>query len=128
MSNQESKKYNQYFSARPSLNITMPLGERIRFVGGTYITDSKHEIEFLDEQIKLGHGMIFTRKGQETVTSEALDPLAAIKKKAVEEYLANQQRAMDPKQDMGNTSSNISASVQTTRDLSSISVGSKSSK
>lgn len=82
--------YNQYFSTRPKLSIVMPSSKRIFFSGGVYVTDKEDEIAFLDAEVKLGHPMIYTKKGEEKVTSEQLDPLAAIKRKAVEEHLAKQ--------------------------------------
>ena len=99
----ETQKYNQYFSSRPKIGITMPSGKRIDFIGGTYLTAKQDEIAFLDEQIALGHQMIFVRKGAEVVDADALDPLAAVKKKAVEEYLAQQALNSNPNRDMGTT-------------------------
>lgn len=119
------KNYNQYFSTRARVNITMPNGKRINFVAGTFVTDSQDEITFLDEQIKLGMQVIYTKKGQETITSDALDPLAAIKKKAVDEYLATQSKQLDPQRDMGNTESKgAGLDVATTKSIAAISVGS----
>jgi hypothetical protein len=103
MSENNMQKYNQYFSSRPKIGITMPTGKRIDFVGGMYLTDKEDEIGFLNEQIKLGHQMIYIRKGAEVVDADALDPLAAVKKKAVEEYLAQQALNSNPNRDMGNT-------------------------
>ena len=120
-------RYNQYFSTRPKIAITMPLGERIYFVGGQYVTDKAKEIEFLDEQIASGHPMIFVQKGNETVTQEQLDPLAAVKAKAVAEYLAQQAKQQDPSRDMGNTTNaGAGVDVATSRTIAPITVGSKS--
>jgi len=123
-----TKQYHQYFSTRPTINITMPSSKKIRFVGGVYMTDKEDEIAFLDNEVKLGHTMIFVKQGQETVNADALDPLAAIKKKAVEEYLEQQQRAADPNRDMGNTAAVDNTQIQTSKSIASITVGSKSPK
>ena len=122
----ESKQYNQYFSTRPIISITMPSSKRIKFVGGMYVTDKEDEIEFLNAEIKFGNAMLFVKKDQLTVDSEALDPLAAVKKRAIEEYLENQKRAMDPNRDMGNTSSDISSSIQTSKGIAAVTVAGKS--
>ncbi len=121
-----TQKYNQYFSSRPRISITTPLGKRIDFVGGTYLTNKEDEIKFLDEQIALGHQMIYVRKGSEVVDADALDPLAAVKKKAVEEYLAQQALNSNPNRDMGNTAARgVDLSVMTSKGVAQITAPSK---
>jgi hypothetical protein len=123
----ESKKYHQYFSTRPIINITMPSTKRIRFVAGMYVTDNQAEIEFLDNEIKQGHAMIFVKEGQEVVDESALDPLAAVKAKAIAEYLATQAAQQDPTRNMGNTAqSGAGMDVATSKTIGAITVGSKS--
>jgi hypothetical protein len=90
MSDQE-KKFHQYFSTRAKISISMADGRKLSFVGGTYVTDKEDEIEFLDAQIKAGVSMLYVKIGAEVVTKEQLDPLAAIKKKAIEEHEAKQK-------------------------------------
>ena len=120
----DSKKYHQYFSTRPILNIITTLGKKIRFVAGVYITDNEHEIEFLDKEIKQGHPMIYVKKGDEVVGAEALDPMAAIKAKIIAEHEAAKAAQADPKRDMGNTSTPKGAGLQTTAGIANITVGS----
>lgn len=125
-----SQQYHQYFATRPRISIIMPSGERIHFQAGQYVTDNEKEIKFLDEQVAARHPMIYVKKGAETVTAEQLDPLQAVKEKAIAEYLAKQQAQQDPSRDMGNTANNgagVDASgMSTTKSISSITVGSKS--
>ena len=122
-----TQQYNQYFSTRPRLSIVMKSGTIIRFVGGQYVTDVPDEIDFLNEQVAAGHSMIYVKKGNETVTQEQLDPMAAIKKKAVEEYLAQQQKQQDASRDMGKTeNTGAGVDVTTSKSISAIVVGSKS--
>lgn len=121
-----SEKFNQYFATRPKISIVMPSGKRIYFQGGQYITNAQDEIEFLDAEVKLGHSMIYVKKGAEVVTQEQLDPLLAIKEKAIAEYLAKQKAQQDPTRDMGNTEkSGAGLDVATSKSISSITVGSK---
>ena len=123
------KKYNQYFSSRPSINIMMTNGQRIRFVGGVYMTEHPDEIAFLDAEIRAGNNMIMVKKGQEQIDSDALDPLAAIKKKAIEDYIAQQALAANPNRDMGSTvqsGAGADMSIATTKTLAPIIAGSKS--
>ena len=124
---QSSQQFHQFFSARPKVSITMPNGNRIYFQAGNYVTDNEAEIEFLNEQIRSGHQMIYVQKGKETVTQEQLDPLAAVKAKAIAEYLAKQSEQQSPVRDMGNTSnSGAGMDVATSKSIASITVGSKS--
>lgn len=120
------KKYHQYFSSRPTLNVTMPLGRRISFRAGVYITDVQDEIEFLDKEVRAGHPMIFTKSGQEVIGEEALDPIAAIKKKAIEDYKRQQEAQANPDRDMGNTAIEKGAGMTTSGGIRNIAVGSRS--
>jgi hypothetical protein len=104
--------------------MVMPNAKKIRFFAGSYITNAPDEIAHLDAQIAAGHQMIYTKKGQETVTSESLDPLAAIKKKVIDEYLAAQAAQADTSRDMGNTSADPQAGMQTSKSIGAITVGS----
>jgi hypothetical protein len=123
----DAKQYHQYFSSRPKISITMPNGNRIYFVAGTYVTDNESEVEFLNEQIKHNHPMIFIQKGKETVTQEQLDPLAAIKEKVIAEYLSKQAEQQNPNRDMGRTDAvGAGVDVATTRTLAPITMNSKS--
>lgn len=113
----QEKQYHQYFSSRPMISITMPTAKRIRFVGGMYVTDKQDEIDFLNSEIKAGNQMIFIDANKRTVGEAALDPLAAIKKKAVEDYLANIEKAKDPNNDMGNYAAEAVAGLVTSRNI-----------
>jgi hypothetical protein len=126
MSDSTVKKYNQYFSSRPRISITMTDGRRIAFVGGQYVTDNADEIAFLDEQIRAKHQMIFVKPDHLQVTQEQLDPLASVKKKAVEEYLKQQAEQQDPTRNFGKTTQDMV--MQTSQSIATISAGSKSGK
>ena len=118
---------HQYFATRPKISIVMPNGNRISFIAGSYITDDENEIKFLDDQIKDKHPMIFVKKGEETVTKEQLDPLAAVKEKVIADYLAKQKEQQDPSRDFGNTEdTGVYSSVATTKTIAPITIGSKS--
>ncbi len=120
------KKYNQYFSTRPRISITMPDSRRISFIGSQYVTDNPDEIAFLDEQIRANHQMIYVKKDHLQVTQEQLDPLAAVKKRAVEEYLKQQAEQQNPGRDFGKTTQDLV--MQTSQSIATISAGSKSGK
>ena len=123
----DDTKYHQYFSTRPKISIITPAGTRIAFAAGQYVTDVSAEIDYLNEQVAAGHPMIYVKKGSETVTKEQLDPLAAVKAKAIAEYLAQQEKQQDPSRDMGNTNSaGAGVDIATTKTIAPITIGSKS--
>ncbi len=120
----DNKVYHQYFSTRPIMNIATTTGKMIHFVGSTYVTDAEDEIAFLDNEIRAGLKAIYVKQDKKTVSAVELDPLAAIKKKVIDEYLAAQAAQADVSRDMGNTSTDPQAGMQTSKSIGAITVGS----
>lgn len=89
----------------PSVNYIMPNGKPLIFQAGQYLTDDIKEIEHLKAEIKAGHAHIFQESAPEaqTIQSDMLDPMAALKAKFFAEFQAQQQSALDPKSDKGTT-------------------------
>ena len=96
------KKFQVYTSSMQAHKIVRKDGKVLNIVNGKYITSDEGDIEFLDAEIKAGFK--YLTKG-EPVTSEQADPMAAlraqIKREAVAEYLAKEQKELE--QDMGST-------------------------
>lgn len=63
-------------------------GKEASFINSEYYTDDDVEISELTKEINLKHPHIFRDENKLTVDTDNLDPLAYIKKKAIEEYLA----------------------------------------
>lgn len=118
------KKYHQFFSRRPRISIIMPSGRSIHFSGGMYVTSNEQEIEFLNAEVAAGHPMIYVKDNEKVITEEQLDPLAAVKKRAIDEYLAQQKRQQDPERDMGNSVQE--QNLTTSQSIKNITIGSKS--
>jgi hypothetical protein len=79
-------------------------GKVAHFFGGEFFTDVPAEIAELDAEVAAGHPNIGIDADKKTVDVSDLDPVAVIKKKAIEEYLAAQAKASgDKSRDMGNT-------------------------
>lgn len=106
---------NLYFSSIPSCKTHMPNGKELNFIGGQFATDEEEEIEFLDAQVKARHPHIYVKKDAATIDSNKLSPLDEIKKKAVEEYLAQQalqqttESVTDKNAGLGTTASAIAS-------------------
>jgi hypothetical protein len=95
-----SKILHQFKSSIPSCKFILANGKNANFVGGIYRTDLEHEVAELKKEVELGHPFI-EYVGE--IAAEDLDPVAVLKRKAIEEYLADQKKAMDPSRDLGST-------------------------
>jgi len=80
------KTFQTYKSSLPNQKIAMPNGKMIRITSHQYITDMEDEIEFLDNEIKLGFPYL-TKTGE--MTSTELDPMSALRAKIIAEYEAD---------------------------------------
>lgn len=83
----EESKFQVYSSSRVSMRMLTEKGTRITFANYKFITSDPESIAYLDAEIK--NGLQSVTKGEELSTAE-LDPMHAVKKKAVEDYLAQQ--------------------------------------
>lgn len=97
----EQKVYQVYKSSLQSHTIIMPKGKQLRIFNYQYITDNEEEIEYLDYEIS--QGFIYLEK-MDKVTSEDLDPMAALKRKIIADYEAEKAAAAAKVQnDLGTT-------------------------
>lgn len=106
-SNKDEKKFQHYKSSRQAMKMISKTGRKIIFVNYQYMTCEKDIIEYLNEEIELGLNVI--TKG-ELLTSEEADPMAALKRKHIAEYLAKKAEelknvALGVSKDMGSTKS-----------------------
>ena len=88
-------------SAIPSINYIFPSGKVAAFQFGVYRTDIKDEIEHLENEIRLGHPQIFIDEAEREIDSELVDPIHALRAKIIAEYVAQQEAASNPDNDMG---------------------------
>ncbi len=87
-------------STIPSCQYITAAGKYLYFRDGRLATDDAGDIAELEAAIAAKHPHIYISKGEESITAEVYqDPLAAIKKKAIEEYL----------RDMGNSDKSAGA-------------------
>lgn len=78
-------------SAVPSCKTHLPNGKEINFVGGRYATDDPLEIEYLEGEIKARHPIFYVDSKELEVDSVRVDPVEAIRRKAIADYLAEQE-------------------------------------
>jgi hypothetical protein len=93
--------FKQYRSSTPFLRTTTPKGKDILFQGGAFFTEDPECIEWLDSFKHLPGTMITPVEGE--FSKEDVDPMEAIKKRAIAEYLESLKTQAEP-QDRGNSS------------------------
>ena len=108
-----------YRSSTPFIRTTTPKGREIQFVGGYFQTSDPELIEYLDTFNTQSGSMITEAK---EIMGDGLTPMEQIKKKAIEEFIAQQQASQVP-QDRGVSDNKLS--VGTTLDLPGASGGDK---
>jgi len=81
------KRYNVFYHTSASCRMITETGRIISFVDHRYITDQEEEVEYLQLVMKSPRSCISTKEGAETMTSDELDPMKALKKKFIAEYL-----------------------------------------
>ena len=103
--NKTAVKFQHYGSSRIAMNLVTEEGTKVRFVNHQYITADERIIRYLDDQIDRGLNVI--TKG-ELLTAEDADPMTALKRKHIAEYLEKEAAelvaaAQGKTRDMGNT-------------------------
>ena len=79
--------FQQYSSARQSCSLITPTGARINFTNYEFYTKEPAFIEYIDSLID--SGVRGFKKGKAVHASE-VNPMAALKRKHIEEFLASQ--------------------------------------
>ena len=90
-----------YKSSLLSCRTHIPNGKELHFVAGRYATDNEEEIAFLDAEIKAKNPTFYVDAAEREVDSVRVDPVEAIRKKAIADYLAEQAAKVG--KDTGNT-------------------------
>lgn len=116
---------NLYKSRIYSCKYAFKNGKEANFVDFKYLTDIKSEIEELDYEISLGHPTLYVDPTRKTVDTSKIDPLEDIRKKAVDDYIAQQKNATLMSNDRG-TSEPGKLNVATTVNVAAASAGSSS--
>ncbi len=128
---EEDVVYQQFHSNRSSMSMTTPEGGTMNFMHHKFITSNPVFIAYLQLEIASGNSFIRQDEVDKELTLADLDPMAALKKKHIEEFLAEQAKNAPPEsRDMGlNNLVDLSAKakgVATTKTVAPTSAGSKS--
>lgn len=94
-------KYQHYNCAKQATKMITTMGKVVAFTNFKFITKDQDIIDYLNEEI--ARGLTIITKG-ELLTHEEADPMSALKKRVIEEYLAKQaETAAAPLKNMGST-------------------------
>lgn len=85
-----SRIVNLFFCHIPSSRYVFPDGTEAAFIAGRYATDDEDKIAHLNYEISKGHQHIFTDPEKLQCDEAELDPMEALKKKIIEDYVAQQ--------------------------------------
>ena len=90
-------------STIPSVNFIFANGKPAIFQQGVYRTDVEWEIAELEKEVLAKHPHIFIDEKEREIDSEMVDPMNALRAKIISDYLAAQEKATNPMNDMGTT-------------------------
>lgn len=90
-------------STIPSVNFIFANGKPAIFQQGVFRTEVDWEIAALEAEIKNGHPHIYIDEAEREIDSELVDPINALRARIISEYLAAQEAAVNPANDMGST-------------------------
>lgn len=92
-----------YKSTRYGVTVYMPNGKPLIFKFGRYITGDEQEIAYLDSAIERNEfaGNIYIDPQARTISEAEENPMKALRDSIIADYLAQQAKQLDPKQDMG---------------------------
>lgn len=90
------KRFNVYYSAIPSMQVIDEKGNPIVFVSSRFHTMDPSKIAFLDKMIADGTTAVFVNPNQLTMSEADLDPMETLRRKHIQEYLAQQAEQINP--------------------------------
>ena len=120
--NQVNKGKKLYWATMPFMNFVFPNGKVAVFRHYRFATEVPSEIEVLDREVAGNHPYIYVKQDALYLTEEMEDPMKALRKKIIADYLAEQAKFVDPNNNMGNTSQE-NLRPQSTSDIASVAAG-----
>ncbi len=95
----------------PSISTVLPNGKPIPFINGRYVSDNPYDVAILDQTVKDGHPHIYIDTNDFEVDEGLVDPMEALREKIIQEYIASQERAINPMNDFGETDQKLKLNV-----------------
>lgn len=114
-----------YRNSLGSSNMFTPKGKRIAFIGGRFATSDADIITYLDAEIANGNQFLRHGTAEDVAAVGSGDPLAALRKKFFEEFMADKERIsaeLSQGKDMG-TSVQDRLKTASTKDIAPVTAG-----
>lgn len=111
-----------YKSSQRNVNFIFPNGRTAHFKNSTYFTSNAYEIAVLDSEVASGHPVISYDPNHKYITEEEKNPMLALRKKHIEEYLAEQAAFLDAAKNVS-TSDQGKFKPASTTDIAAITAG-----
>jgi hypothetical protein len=113
-----------YKSTAKSVNLIMPDGKILHFKFGWFATDDPIVIDWLDRAVARNEfgGNIYIDPNAKTISEDQENPMKALRKKIIEEYLAEQATHTNPANDMGE-SKQSPLKAASTSDIAPVALG-----
>lgn len=99
----QANVYHAFQNTLGNCRFTFSKGKDANFLSGEYLTNNQAEIDELNAEVAAGHPHIYIKTDRVTVDTTYVDPLEAIKARAVEEYKASLAASLDKSNDRGNS-------------------------
>jgi len=103
-------------------SFVFPNGHKADFKGGMFATDNPYYIQELDKEIAGGHPQMYIDPNARTITASQENPMLALKRKFYEEFQAELQANLNPKNDMG-TSEQSKLNAASTTSIAPVALG-----
>lgn len=121
------KLLHVYYSNMPSIRYVFRDGVFAEFIKGRYYTDNETYIAELNNEVRLRHPTIFTKKGEETIMSDDLDPNTVLRKNVRRDLMLEMLQTLDPTRDLGQYT-NGKLNAQNTMSIASVAAGGDSTQ
>lgn len=88
---EQEKEFHVFWHTSPSCRMVTETGRVISFIDYRYVTDVSEDIAYLKKEVAAGHPNLYTKEGQEIMTSSQLDPMQALRDKFYKEFEEEQK-------------------------------------
>lgn len=117
--------YRLFKCAVPSCKYLFQDGHAAYFTDGRYATQDEKEIEELEAEIKAKHPHIYIDANEKEADAAILDPMSALKKRIIEDYLKEQTDAAKVN-DLGTSGTDAGAGAGMTNSASAAAISAES--
>lgn len=122
---QTETKIVVYRNSLGSSNMFTPKGKRIAFIGGRFATSDADVIAYLEGEITNGNQFLRHGTPEDVTAVGSGDPLAALRKKFFEEFMADKERIAAELSQGKDQGASVQGALKTatTKDIAAVTLG-----